>query len=403
MALPELDNREKDKLSTLLTEIEKDLTGNILPFWTEKSIDPDGGFYGEVLNDGRPVPETPKGSILNFRILWTFSEAYRISGNPVYKELSDRAAEYCTDHFIDPQFGGIIWTVTPRGEILDGIKQSYATAFGIYGLAAHYRATGYKNSLEQAINLYHTLEDKVHDDSGLGYFEVFERDYSPSPHNGVDNIDGATKTMNTHIHVMEAYTMLFRVWHDNGLKARIEELLDIIQGKLYSRERHHLIRYTDNDWNPIGFADTYGHDIETSWLMTEAAVTIGNPKYIESTRKQAVMMTQTALTEGMSPDGYMRDELTDKGYSKLLSWWTQCETIVGCINTWQITGESKYIDAAAGIWNYIKEHFIDRKDGEWFKILLESGEPAPGFSKISMWNCPYHNCRMGFELKERLN
>jgi len=386
---------------TLAQAVEQDLTRGILPFWLEHTIDPGGGFYGTVGIDGRAVPEADKGAILNARILWTFSRAYRTYGLEPYKEAADRAAAYFREHFIDPRYGGVYWTVDSEGAMKDGTKQIYASAFGIYGLSEHFRATGDLGSLEAAQGLFRFVRDKAHDAARGGYREVLARDGVRAEIKGVDGHAGATKTMNTHIHLLEGLTGLYLAWPDPEVKAALTELLDILQTRLYDARTHHLILYCDDGWNPMDPVDSFGHDIETSWLMCEAAEAVGEPALLEKVRRQAVQMVDTALAEGLNADGAMRYERTAGGYRDNLSWWPQCETVIGCINAWQITGDRKYFDAAARCWDFIGTHFIDRTHGGWYKGLARDGSPSRE-PKASLWNCPYHNARVGFELRTRL-
>lgn len=390
-----------DTAEILRTETTQNLRENLLPFWMKNTEDPTGGFYGVVLNDGKAIKNAPKGAVLNARIAWTFSRAYRQDGLEVYKQMADRAADYYIRHFIDPIFGGVFWQLDSEGHPKDATKQTYACAFGIYGLSEHFRATGNRRSLDAALKLYNTLEQKAHDKTGLGYIESFQRDYSKAPLKGVDGQANATKTMNTHIHVLEAYTTLYQVWPDEGLRDNLIELLRILQTKLYSSKTNHLILYCDDAWNPIGQVDSYGHDIETSWLMSEAAAVVGDPMLKKKVDEQAVKMTRTALKEGINAEGAMLYEKSPEGMSQRMSWWPQCETIIGCVNAWQLTGDSAFLEAALKTWTYVKAHFIDYQHGGWFKDLSEDGKPlnAP---KVSDWNCPYHNSRMAFELAERL-
>ena len=202
----------KVEMEQLRQEVTDNLTENILPFWMEKTVDPDGGFYGVVMNNGKAADNADKGAVLNARILWTFSKAYRHYGLESYRQMADRAAEYYITHFIDRKYGGVYWALTSEGVAKNTTKQTYACAFGIYGLAEHFRATGDKRSLEAAIKLYQTLESKVHDKAKLGYIEMFQRDYTRGQQHGVDGHASASKTMNTHIHVLEAYTTLYQVF-----------------------------------------------------------------------------------------------------------------------------------------------------------------------------------------------
>ena len=392
-----MHSQPRTQVEALSQSIESNLTENILPFWMDYTVDPDGGFYGTVLNDGTHRP-TDRGAILNARILWTFSRAYRIYGIPAYKELADRAAAYFKAHFIDRKYGGVYWSVTDEGAMSDGTKQTYANAFGIYGLSEHFRATGDVSSLEAAQGIFRMLQKYSHDAAKKGYIEVFNRDWTRSGAKGVDGRAETSKTMNTHIHVMEAFTNLWFVWPDPEVKAAILELLDILQTHLYNADTKHLILYCDDNWKIVGTDDSYGHDIETSWLMCESAEAVGDEALIARVRKQAVEMVDVALAEGLTPEGAMKMEGERPGYQ----WWPMCETVIGCINAWQITGKAKYFDAAAKCWAFTEKHFVDHEVGGWFKETDGNFTPSPRSPKASMWNCPYHNARMGYEVVARL-
>lgn len=392
----------KESIEALRTETSRNLRENILPFWMEKVKDPAGGFYGVVLNDGTPIAGADKGAVLNARILWTFSQAYRLYALEPYRQMANRAADYYVSHFVDPVYGGVYWSLNGDGGIKNPIKQTYAAAFGIYGLAEHFRATGCKKSLQTAIAIYKTLEERVHDKAGLGYIESFQRDYSRSQIKGVDGQESASKTMNTHIHVLEAYTTLYQVWPNETLKANLKELLQILGTKLYSPKRSHLIMFCDDDWTPVGGEeDSYGHDIETAWLMCEAAAVVGDQELELKVKAQALKMTETALKEGLNAEGVMRYEKVNGVYSKRMAWWPQCETIIGAVNAWQLTGNKMFFEAARRNWEYVKTHFVDETHGGWYKGVTEDGKPARE-PKVSEWNCPYHNSRMAFELTRRL-
>lgn len=389
-------------VKVLHDEIVSDLKDNILSFWEKYSVDPAGGFYGTVERDGTPVPDAPKGGVLNARILWTFSTAYRMYGNEAYRELADRAQRYFIDHFIDPEYGGVYWLIKADGTPLDTDKQTYGCSYAIYGLAEHFRATGNLESLQRAINIYHTMEEKIKDPMKDGYIESFTREWGTPEKLGYDGDGVATKTMNTHIHVLEAYTALYKVWRDSGLRERLEKLIDILTTHLYNAQTHHLILYCDSDWNSLNDIDSYGHDIETSWLLMEAAEALEDPQIFERCKKVALELADSSLKEGINAMGAMMYERHGDRIRRDASWWCQAETVVGCINAWQLTGKQTYLDSAIRTWNFIKERMIDKEYGEWFRTVSEKGTPRYKEAKASMWNCPYHNSRMGFEIDRRL-
>lgn len=386
----------------LRDEIVSDLKNGILPFWEKHSADPSGGFYGALKRDGSPIADAPKGGVLNARILWTFSTAYRMYGNDSYRKLADRAQRYFIDHFIDPLYGGVYWQIKADGTPLDTNKQTYGCSYAIYGLSEHFRATGNLESLQKAIELYNTMEEKIKDPVNDGYIESFTREWNKPEKLGYDGDGVATKTMNTHIHVLEAYTSLYRVWRDSGLRERLAKLIEIVSGKFYNPQTHHLILYCDSNWNNLNDIDSYGHDIETSWLLTEAAEVLGDDQVFEQCKKVALELADTSLKEGIDEMGAMMYERHGDKLRKDASWWCQAETVVGCINAWQLTGKQAYLDSAWRTWNFIKSKMIDQEYGEWFRTVQADGTPRYDEPKASMWNCPYHNSRMGFEIDRRL-
>ena len=383
---------------TLRNEVVLDLKENILPFWENHAVDPSGGFYGMLMPDGTPCPDARKGEVLNARILWTFSTSYRLFGNEKHRILADRAQRYFIDHFIDQNTGGVYWSMNADGSVADSNKQTYGISYAIYGLSEHYRATGNKESLQQAIALYNTMESRVREPIHDGYIESFTSTWEKPLKYGYDGTGIASKTMNTHIHVLEAYTSLYRVWKDKGLRGRLAALIHIVTEKIYNPSTRHLKLYFNTEWESLEDIDSYGHDIETSWLLSEAAEVLGDKELKKKVDKIAVDMVDTALREGSNPDGSLIYERKGTHFQRDLQWWCQAETVVGCVNAWQITGNIYYLNAAVKTWGWIRGHMIDREYGEWYSAVSEKGVPNRKAPKASMWRCPYHNSRMGFEL-----
>lgn len=379
-------------------EITEDLKNNILLFWEKYSVDPTGGFYGSLSRNGNPIINASKGVVLNARILWTYSTAYRMYGDSTYCALADRAQRYFIDYFIDSQYGGVYWEINAGGTPLNTHKHAYGCSFAIYGLSEHFRATGNIKSLEKAIDIYIDIENKIKDPINDGYIESFTREWNISEKQGFGGNNESTKTMNTHIHILEAYTSLYRVWRDNILRERLVRIIDLIITKFYDSNTHHLICYCDSDWNNLDDIDSYGHDIETSWLLIEAAEVLGDSLIFETCKKVSLELVNISLKEGVNSMGAMMNERNNNTIHKHVSWWCQAETIVGCIHAWKLTNKYFYLDSAFRTWEFIKYQMIDKDYGEWFRTILEDGTPCYNEPKASMWNCPYHNSRMGFEI-----
>lgn len=378
-------------------EIVANIRQGVLPFWMDYAVAPDGGFYGTVLRDGTPVPDAPRGGVLNARILWSFSAAYHTFGDVAYRRLADYARRYFLDTFIDKRFGGVYWLVNPDGEVLNAFKYTYAMTYGIYGLAGHYLATGNEESLEAAIDLYRTLEEKGREPQHDGYVECFTQDWKP-----LDNyFNNAPKTMNAHLHVMEAYTLLYQCWKDEELRQRLAFCVELFLDRLYDASRRHFNLFFDNAWNSLVEMDSYAHDLEACWLLCEAANQLDDPELTARAGQVALEVTDACLSEGLNEKGYMGYENYDGKGKDHAAWWGQVEAIIACVNAWQITGKDSYIEAACKVWSFVEESMVDTEYGEWFSDCFD-GEPKKETPKVSVWRCPYHSVRLGVEVEKRL-
>lgn len=387
--------------TTVCREIVDDLRSNLLVFWQTYAPDPTGGFYGQLDYDGQPRPDAPKGGVLNARILWTFSAAYRLFKDPGYKATADRAQQYFIKHFIDPQYGGTYWSLHADGSPKDTDKQTYGLSYAIYGLAEHYRATGNKESLEKALEVFRTLEKQVRDTVYGGYIESFTRNWKKPPRYGYDGKGIAPKTMNTHLHVLEAYTTLYRVYPDPAVEEALRSLIDIAINKILDQASWHECLYFTQDWESLENIHSYGHDIEFSWLLTEAADVLNDAERIRQAHRIALEVVNTQMKEGRNAAGAMMYEKHGDRLRADLEWWPQAESVVGFVNAWQISGNTHYKDAAIQTWKWIQKNMIDHSYGEWYSTVKADGTPLKKGLKASMWRCPYHNSRMGMEIYER--
>ncbi|MBS0001282.1 MAG: AGE family epimerase/isomerase [Cyclobacteriaceae bacterium] len=400
----EMTTDQKNKLQLLKNEVSDDLTRNLLPYWSSKMIDTiNGGFYGRVDSKEQVYSDADKGGILNARILWTFSSAFRIMNDSSYLRMATYARDYIMTYFIDEEFGGAYMTVKSNGEPSDTRKQILTESYFIYALAEHYRATGDQEALAKAREIFESVEKYAFDKESNGYFEVFTRDWKRSP----DLLLGERsakdeKTMITHLHLVEAYAGLYRVWPEKRMEERLRNILEIFNDKIVDKKTYHLIYFLDRDWNATTTIDSYGHDIEASWLIDEAARLLKDPELISRVRKLSIKIADAA-SEGLREDGSM---LTEKDNSighvvTIRSWWEQAESVVGYLNAFEITGDQSYLDKSINSWNYIKRHFVDKTNGGWHSLILETGEPGTR-DKAGFWTCPYHNGRMCMEVIERI-
>ena len=417
----------------LRTEMQDVLENNILPFWLNQMQDVEnGGFYGRMDGHMQLHPEAEKGAILNARILWSFSAAYRVLGHLVYLEAAKRAYTYFVDHFIDSEYGGIYWSVDYMGQPLDTKKQFYAIGFAIYGLSEYARATGDREALDYALLLYDCIEEHAFDRENNGYMEACTREWGEIADMRLSELDANyPKSQNTHLHILEAYTNLLRCLKDLhaqescdyvpvigsvlpigitipmetivAVEVSLRNLIDIFTDKILNPKTHHLDLFFEMDWTRgAGHLESYGHDIECSWLLHEAALVLGDKKLLTKV-EPIIQMIAEASAKGLKPDGAMIHEANlDTGHiDEDLHWWVQTENVVGGLNIYQHFGDEKALQRAVACWEYIKRNLIDYEPGEWFWSRYKDGTRNLEDDHAGFWKCPYHNSRMCLEAIER--
>jgi mannobiose 2-epimerase len=363
-----------------------------------------GGYYGRIDGKGIVYPSADKGSVLNARILWTFSSAFRIYHKPEFLLCATRAKDYILDHFQDKKHDGVYWLLDNKGNRLDTKKQIYAQAFTLYALAEYYRATGDEIALKQAIIFYKIIEKHSFDEKLGGYFEAFSREWGEIGDLRLSTKDAnEKKTMNTHLHVLEAYTNLYRVWKDDGLKRQLQALIEIFADKIVNSQTYHLNMFFTENWEDKTDLVSYGHDIESSWLLYEAAEVLGDHELASKIKGICIMITKAAC-EGLQSDGSLIYErfFENNHLDTDRHWWVQAEAVVGLFNTWQLTGDKSYQEKSVNAWNFIKNHIVDKSQGEWLWSVDAQMQPNREGDKAGFWKCPYHNARMCFEIIERI-
>ena len=397
---------DKNKLVLFKKEMQDVLTGNILPFWIDKMVDHEnGGFYGRIDGHGNLHADAEKGGILNARILWTFSAAYRVLGKSEYLEMATRAKDYIIAHFIDREYGGTYWSLDYKGNPKDTKKQFYAIGFMIYGLSEYVRATGDKEALDYAIQLFECIEEHSLDVIYNGYIEACTREWGEIADMRLSDLDANyPKSQNTHLHIIEPYANLYRVWKDERLEKALRNMINIFTDKILNPETNHLDLFFEKDWTRgAGHLESYGHDIECSWLMHEAALVLGDAEVLKKV-EEIVPLVAKASEKGLNPDGSMIHEANlDTGHvDDDLHWWVQAEAVVGFYNIYQHFGDESALDKSLQCWQYIKDNLIDYEGGEWYWSRLPDGTLNLDDDKAGFWKCPYHNGRMCLEIIERI-
>lgn len=393
-------------MDDLRQRVEAELTSDILPFWLKYSIDDEyGGFRGQIANDLTIDRRAAKGLILNARILWTFSKAFGVYRDPVYLAAARRAYEYISQYFWDDQYGGVYWMVDCEGRPLDTKKRIYGQAFTVYALAEYAHSSGDQEAIVKAMRLVERIESVGHDNVNGGYFETFERDWTESADQRLSEVDmDEKKSMNTHLHLLEAYATLLHYREDSTVRLRLRELIEIFLKHIIDPTSHHFVLFFDEQWHPRSEVISFGHDIEGSWLLCEAAEILGDSGALKRVRNVAVKMAQAVYDQGLDTDGGLLYEANSTSIiDDSKQWWPQAEAVVGFLNVYESTGRRHFMDAAERSWAFIEKHIVDRKHGEWFWLVSRAGAPEADKDKVGPWKCPYHNSRTCFEVMERLD
>lgn len=395
----------KDVLSKYRIELQQELE-DILAYWMKFTIDSkNGGFVGKIDHDNKVYTEAPKGSVLNARILWTFSAAYNLTKKTEYLSVAERAFDYINEYFIDKEFGGVYWTLDYKGQPLDTKKQIYALAFAVYGLAEFYCASKNKDALKIGTAIYSDIVKHSYDEKYGGYIEALTRDWKEIQDLRLSAKDfNEKKSMNTHLHVLEAFANLYRACPSEVLKHQLSELVQLFLNHIISSKTQHLVLFFDEQWNERSEIISYGHDIEAAWLLQEAAELIDNELLLMNVKTKSVHVA-IAAEEGLDKDGglwYEYDPLSKHLINQKHSW-PQAEAMIGFFNTWQNTGDEMWLTRSVQSWEFVKKFMHDKNCGEWYWGVNADYSPMKQEDKVGIWKCPYHNSRACIEIINRIN
>ena len=396
-----------NELKNFSQRVSDQLFGHILPFWCGPAVDHEqGGWMGCLSNDLKPDRTQPKGLIVNSRILWAFSAVHQARPDALFRQMADRAFDYVMNRFWDAPYGGAYWRLDDTGRVMDDSKKIYGQAFYIYALSEYYRAFGAGPALARAREVFELIERHAHDAKYGGYLEVRRRDWSEADDTArlSDKDMNEKKSMNNHLHVLEAYTNLYRIWKEPRVEQRLHELIRLFEQRILDARTLHLHHFFDEQWN-VRSSDTYsfGHDIEATWLACEAAEVLEDAALLRRVQAVAVRMAEVVLREGIDVDGALRYEakagkITDAGKEC----WPQAEAVIGFIHAYQLSGDTKFLAAARHAWDFIEQRLVDRVHGEWFWRITPEGRVDTTLPKVSEWKGPYHGTRACLETLHRL-
>ena len=390
---------------TLRKQFSTELVDNILAYWKAKPLDlKNGGFFGAITNENEIHNAVERSAVLCGRLLWTFSTAYAVERNGDYLMVASWFYDYLSAYFWDTKYEGIFWSLLEDGTPHNDRKHTYAQAFAIFGLCAYYRITEEKRSLMLAKRLFSLIDEYSYDAVNGGNVECRARDWSELADMRLSELDvNSSKSMNTLLHLMEAYTQLVQLWPDEILQKRLEELIRLFLDTIVDGESGHQKLYFDDEWHSMIGNISYGHDIEASWLLLEAAEASGNEELIARAKELGLKMAQKVYEEAYQEQGNIIYELAESGEQvHERHWWAHAEAVVGFYNAYQISDKAYFREAAEQVWLYIQEHFVDKENGDWFKVLDADGTPQATRFKVGPWECPYHHARMCMEMMNRL-
>lgn len=385
----------------MVEEVKEHLLHTIIPFWKNLRDNEHGGYYGWLGYDLALDKKAVKGCILNSRITWFFANAYTLLKDESLLDEAKHGFAFMKDYCFDKENGGIYWSITYDGKPEDTTKHTYNQAFCIYALSSYYEASKDEEALAMAKELFHIIEEKCTDE--VGYLEAFDREFHLIENDKLsENGVIADKTMNTLLHVFEAYTELYRVSKDTEVKKRLEWILDTIADKIYNPKLHRQEVFFDKNYNSILDLHSYGHDIETAWLLNRGVDVLGEEAYQK--KMGPIIDDLTAQVYKVAFNGHSLANECEKGVVNTHRvWWVQAETVIGFLNGYQRNPEKKeYLEAAKSEWQFIKDYVIDKREGsEWFWEVDENGKPYPDRPIVEPWKCPYHNGRMCIEVIRR--
>ena len=395
---------EKLQLSSFNRQSISHELSSISEWWQSRALDKfNGGFVGEVDFFGKPNHTAEKGCVLNTRILWFFSELAGQSGEAEHLQQAKRSYNWLLDNLVDSEYGGLVWSVAPTGEVADGKKQTYAQSFGIYALCSYFHLTGDPNALAIAMSCFGFVEKHARDHESGGYVEACDRRWLPiSDYRLSDKDLNLPKSMNTLLHVLEAYTALYKVNPTPQVEEAFRHVLNVFLERVVCDETHHLKLFFEMDWEDKSQTYSFGHDIEASWLLWEAALVLGDASVTEQVKDVSIKMAEVCANEAIGSNGQVCDDFDfSSGHKDEKSyWWVQAEALVGFMNAYALTSDSRYFQLCIKIWEFIQHQHMDKEHGEWHWVAKCDQTSAEQIYKAGFWKAPYHNGRAMMELQK---
>jgi mannobiose 2-epimerase len=385
------------ELVKLKNALYSELITHIIPYWKHRVFsEPLDSFNGRIDALNQIHPKAERSAILMARIAYSFAATYKLTSDITQLAPMQAAIRILNDEFTDHTNGGFYWMTDYKGLVVDSKKHIYAQSFGIYAYATVFDAVGDKAILDRGIELFRLIEKHAFLAESLAYYEAFSQDWKPLEDVRLGESDLiAPRSTNTHLHILEAFTALYKVWPDQALKERLIMLLEVFLDKIYNPHGNHFNAFFDEKWQSISSVYSYGHDIETVWLMLDAAHAIKHTELIIRCEQITLEVSRMVVDQGID-DQY--GGMYNAGQHGIVTdsekhWWAQAEAMVGLMFAYKLSGNVEYLNAVFSLWNFITNHIIDKQHGEWFFRVNREGAPLLTDDKVGPWKCPYHTSR----------
>ena len=406
----------KGEYEKLAAEMENTLQRDVLGVWFPRSVDKqNGGFLSNFSRDWKPAATDGKFSVFQGRMVWVAAQVmeHRPELKTQFEPILAHGFTFLSDVLWDQTDGGFFWGLDENGKVseryTDG-KHLYGMSFGLYGATAAYQATKDKRALTLAQKAFQWMDQHAHDSTNGGYSEWLTRKGAVVQRRSGDagvpvaGFPIGYKSMNTHIHLLESFTQLYEVWPDETLRRRLEELLKIVRDRICV-EPGVMNLYFTPDWRPIPDHDSYGHDVETAYLILEAEAALSHGT-TQKTEAIARALVDHALGYGWDKQngGFYRDGTTfGVAEDKRKEWWVQFEGLNALLLMHEKYGrdDGRYYEAFKQQWSFIKEHQVDKEFGGIFDTVEENGS-VTDYTKSRIWKECYHETRALLNAIERL-
>jgi mannose 2-epimerase len=412
------------KLHGWLEEVEHHLNDELLPYWRERGDDTEyGGFLTCFDRDGNTTGETDKNLLAHCRLIFSFSLISRAGLDPggSFIRRACSGARWVLDHFADPEHGGFFWIVERDGTPLNARKIIYGHSFVIYAFSELARASGEQKWLETSRKTFDLLQEKAADKTNNGYWEFFEHDWSHSPSG---RGGGDRKSLDVHMHLMEAFTNLHSAGGDPEHASGTRALIELITEKMLHTEYGTGIAQFSGDFTPLRAIlfdnvwgsdrdsddnggrpidnTSYGHNVELGWLLRWSLDVLGGES--EHYGQIILRLYEHCIRHGIDNERggvFCEGAFNGPARERNKEFWQQAETLVAMLDGYELSGDERYLEAYGNVHRFVFDHVINHSVGEWLPLLDENNNVLWDYMG-HRWKINYHTVRSMVECRRRL-